>query len=155
MDAYIPYLMLLGFLVAGMLLYGVGMLVSSLIRPSRPDAEKLSTYECGEEAVGEAWGRFNARFYKVAIVFVLFEVELIFLFPWAVVFADPAIAKLYPVWSWLSLAEIALFIGFLSAGLWYAIQCGVLSWSKPKTSPPPTSNPVPNHLYDSVNTLYK
>lgn len=154
MEGYYPYLILLVFFIAGMMLFGVGMLVSSLIRPSRPDIEKQTTYECGEQAIGNAWGQFNARFYKIAIVFVLFEVELIFLFPWAVVFDDPTLAAASPVWGWLSFVEILAFIGFLGAALWYAIRTGIFTWTKPKHTLPDTANPVPDQLYDAVNTRY-
>ncbi|MCG8477156.1 MAG: NADH-quinone oxidoreductase subunit A, partial [Cytophagales bacterium] len=78
------------------LLYGIGasllvlatFLISWLIRPSRPSAEKLTTYECGEDPSGSAWGQFNMRFYIVALMFILFDVEIVFLFPWAVVFGN-------------------------------------------------------------------
>ena len=76
------------FIIAGVLFIVITLLVSRIIRPDRPNAEKLSTYESGEEPVSHAWSQFNIRFYIIALVFLLFEVEIVFLFPWSTVFAD-------------------------------------------------------------------
>ncbi len=76
------------FIIAGAIFILVTMVVSRLIRPDRPNPEKLSTYESGEEPIGAAWAQFNIRFYIVALVFLLFEVELILLFTWSTIFAD-------------------------------------------------------------------
>ena len=80
------------FLLAGIAFLGLVLTLASFIRPSRPNEEKLSTYESGEEPVGNANTRFNPRFYVIALLFVLFEVELIFLFPWAVVFSNKTLS---------------------------------------------------------------
>ncbi|HEX6224880.1 MAG TPA: NADH-quinone oxidoreductase subunit A, partial [Chryseolinea sp.] len=74
------------FIVAGVIFILVTLLVSKLIRPDRPNPEKLSTYESGEEPVSSAWSQFNIRFYIIALIFLLFEVEIVFLFPWSTVF---------------------------------------------------------------------
>ena len=74
------------FLVVGVGFIFVHLLVGKMIRPSKPDAEKLTIYECGEPTIGSAWIQFDLRFYVVALLFVIFDVEVAFFFPWAVVF---------------------------------------------------------------------
>ena len=76
------------FIITGIVFVSFILFVARLIRPSRPNLEKLSTYESGEEPDGNANVRFNMRFYIIALIFVLFDVELIFLFPWATVFGN-------------------------------------------------------------------
>src|SRR5687768_10769458 len=78
---------ILVYLLTGVVFILVMFLVSRLIRPHRPNPEKLSTYESGEEPVSSPWMQFNVRFYVVALIFLLFEVEIVFLFPWSTVFA--------------------------------------------------------------------
>jgi NADH-quinone oxidoreductase subunit A len=80
----VGYLLL--FVVVGVGFILVHLLVGKLVRPARPDAEKLTIYECGEPTVGSAWVQFDLRFYVVALLFVIFDVEVAFFFPWAVVF---------------------------------------------------------------------
>lgn len=94
---------LLVFTAVGIAFLFVHLLMGSFIRPNKPDAEKLTIYECGEPTVGSAWIQFDLRFYVVALLFVIFDVEVAFFFPWAVVFGkanqlanpdlDPAIRK--------------------------------------------------------------
>ncbi len=89
------------------------------IRPSRPDPIKEATYECGVIAEGGSWGQFNARYYLFALGFVIFDVEVIFLYPWAVQHAELALA---------TLLKAAIFIGILGFGLAYAWRRGALEW---------------------------
>src|SRR5258706_15474695 len=77
---------LLVFVVVGVVFLFFHLFMGSLIRPSVPDAEKLTIYECGEPTVGSAWIQFDLRFYVVALLFVIFDVEVAFFFPWATVF---------------------------------------------------------------------
>ena len=77
------------FIAGGTIFILVTFLVSRFIRPARPNPEKLSTYESGEEPISEAWSQFNIRFYIVALIFLLFEVEIVFLFPWTTNFPRP------------------------------------------------------------------
>lgn len=112
---------LLGFVLAAMML-GLGR----LLRPRNPEAAKLSSYECGEPASGSAWINFNIRFYLVALVFVVFDVELAFMYPVMAVFK-----------SWVAdgrglfaLAEILLFVGILAVGLVYVWAKRDLEWVK-------------------------
>jgi NADH-quinone oxidoreductase subunit A len=138
-----------------MLFVVAAMTVSRLIRPSRPNDEKLSTYECGEESIGNAWGQFNARFYIIALIFILFEVEIIFLFPWATVFGNKdLIAETEGLWGWFSLVEMFLFISILVLGLAYAWSKGFLGWIKPEPEIKDYQSPVPKHLYEEINKKY-
>lgn len=115
------------FFILGGIFTGAGLVTAWIIRPSRPYTEKLSTYECGEEPIGESWVKFNIRFYVVALVFLLFEVEVVFLFPWAMVF------KNYGVFAFV---EMLVFLAILVVGYAYVWVKGDLEWDKPapKTS---------------------
>src|SRR5260370_7224666 len=84
MPALLGYILL--FIVVGVGFIFVHLLAGELIRPAKPDAEKLTIYECGEPTIGSAWVQFDLRFYVVALLFVIFDVEVVFFFPWAVVF---------------------------------------------------------------------
>ncbi|WP_053406452.1 NADH-quinone oxidoreductase subunit A [Persicobacter sp. CCB-QB2] len=128
---------------------------SWLFRPHRPNEEKNTTYESGEDTVGTAWGQFNMRFYIVALLFILFEVEIIFLFPWATVFGDAQlIAETDGMWGWFAIVEMFLFIFILVLGLAYAWGKGFLNWDKPEVIPPKVDTKVPDQLYDAVNNRY-
>jgi NADH-quinone oxidoreductase subunit A len=143
------------FILAAIVLI-VGMLaLAKLIRPNRPNEEKLSTYESGEDPIGNANIQFNVRFYVVAIVFLLFEVELIFLFPWAVVFGQAnLIAQTDGLWGWFSLVEMLIFVGILALGLAYAWAKGYLDWVRPQPQIPEITTKVPTNLYQKVNDKY-
>jgi NADH-quinone oxidoreductase subunit A len=84
MTAVVGYLLLFLFVSASFLF--IHLLMGKMIRPSKPDADKLTIYECGEPAIGSAWIQFDLRFYVVALLFVIFDVEVVFFFPWALVF---------------------------------------------------------------------
>src|SRR5580765_5166194 len=79
---------LLVFLAVGAFFLWVHLMMGKFIRPSRPDTEKLTIYECGEPTVGSAWIQFDVRYYVVALLFVIFDVEVAFFFPWAIVFGS-------------------------------------------------------------------
>ena len=95
--------------------------VSKLLRPHKPSKEKSTTYECGMDPIGESWIQFNIRFYVVALVFIVFEIEAVFMFPWAVV---------YDKLGLFGLVEMAVFIGILLVGLAYVWGKGDLEWVK-------------------------
>ncbi len=113
-------------LLVGCALYAVIMLLSRLMRPSVPSPLKLTTYECGVEAVGSGWSQMNIRYYVFAFLFVIFDVEAIFLFPWAVIVgqldATTTPSALFAV------VAMFLFVGTLLEGLAYAWKKGVLRW---------------------------
>lgn len=136
------------FLGAGILFLGLILFTAKLLRPSRPNVEKLSTYESGEAPVGNANIRFNPRFYVIALLFVLFEVELIFLFPWAVVFGNKSIAAAAPAWSSYALIEMFIFVGILVLGLAFAWVKGYLDWDKPAETLRDVESPVPPKAYE-------
>ncbi len=112
--------------VVGCLLYAVIMTLNRAMRPSVPSPQKLTTYECGVEAIGTGWSQVNIRYYVFAFLFVIFDVEAIFLFPWAVIVGDldstTAISPLFAV------VAMFLFILTLLEGLAYAWKKGVLTW---------------------------
>lgn len=144
------------FLIGAVLFLSLSFLIARLIRPNRPNPQKLETYESGEQALGTAWTQFNMRFYIVALIFILFEVEIIFLFPWATVFSrKELVAETNGFWGWFSLVEMIIFILILALGLAYAWVNGLLDWIKP--SPPPRDIPsvVPKKLYDTLNEKYR
>ena len=148
-------LMLL-FIVTAFAFIGGILLFGKLLRPDRPNAEKLTTYESGEEPVGNANIQFNPRFYVVALVFVLFEVELVFLFPWATVFGQATlIAETDGLWGWFTLTEAFIFVGILALGLAYAWAKGYLDWEKPQPKIPTVNTSVPPDLYQRVNERYQ
>ncbi len=144
------------FIIAGILFILVTLLVSRLIRPDRPNVEKLSTYESGEEPISHAWSQFNIRFYVIALVFLLFEVEIVFLFPWSTVFADTELNnQTQGAWGWYALIEMLIFIAVLGLGLAYAWVNGYLDWVKPSPSPTEFKSKVSSEMYRAINEKYK
>lgn len=107
------------FLVIGIIVPVVPLVLARLISPRKPNPIKQSTYECGIETVGESWVQFKAQYYIFALVFLLFDVETVFLFPWALS------VNQMPLFVTL---EGVLFIGILVAGLVYAWRKGMLEW---------------------------
>jgi NADH-quinone oxidoreductase subunit A len=139
------------FLITGILLLCALFGLNRLIAPSNPTAEKLTSYECGEEPTGSAWLPFNSRFYVIALVFLLFDVEMVFIFPWATVFGNHEIITADPRWGWFSLAEMFIFLGILIIGLVYVWRKGDLDWIKPKQHIPTTNTRIPASLYEKIN----
>lgn len=112
--------------VFGILLYTLVMVVNRLFRVNLPHPEKLTTYECGVDAVGTGWAQMNIRYYVFAFLFVIFDVEAIFLFPWAQILGDlDADSIISPTFV---LIEMFVFIGILVLGLVYAWRKKVLEW---------------------------
>lgn len=144
------------FIIGGAIFIAGGLITAKIIRPDRPNEQKLTTYESGEEPLGSAWGRVNVRFYLLAIIFLLFEVEIVFLFPWATVFGSKElIDQTDGLWGWFSLTEMFIFIAILALGLAYAWVKGYLDWPKPEIETKKYESPVPADLYDKVNDQYK
>lgn len=144
------------FILAAFAFIGTVLFVAKLLRPDRPNVEKNSTYESGEEPVGNANIQFNIRFYVVALVFVLFDVELVFLFPWATVFGqERLIRETNGLWGWFALTEAFLFVVILGLGLAYVWAKGYLDWVKPQPKIPTLETKVPSALYQQVNERYK
>ncbi|MEU6957357.1 NADH-quinone oxidoreductase subunit A [Streptomyces sp. NPDC045714] len=108
--------------LVGVLFVAVAFGAGRLLRPVVPTPEKLLTYECGVDPVGEGWAHTQVRYYVYAFLYVIFAVDSIFLFPWATVFAAPGYGA-------TTLVEMFIFLGFLAVGLLYAWKKGVLAWA--------------------------
>ena len=109
--------------ILGIIMVAVPLIVQSLVAPSKKSKEKLETYECGEESEGSAWLQFNIRFYVIALIFLIFDVEVVFLFPWAVVFKDLGL---------LAMVEMAIFLVILIVGFASVWVKADLNWVKRK-----------------------
>jgi NADH-quinone oxidoreductase subunit A len=107
------------FLVVGLLIPVAAIVLSALLAPRKPNPIKLSTYECGMETVGDSWVQFKAQYYVFALVFLIFDVETVFLFPWAL-----ALNAL----PFFAVVEGVIFILILIAGLSFAWRKGMLEW---------------------------
>jgi NADH-quinone oxidoreductase subunit A len=122
LENYFPVLV---FLIVGLVFGCVPILLGRLLGPYRPDSEKISAYECGFEAFEDARMQFDVRYYLIAIIFILFDLEIAFLLPWASIFkeivATPEV-KLFGFW------EMIVFIGILVVGYVYAWAKGALDW---------------------------
>jgi len=114
------YEYLLGFLIICGLVPVLALGVSYFVRPKRLGVERRTTYESGMEPIGGAWIQFNIRYYMFALVFVIFDVEVVFLYPWAVAFNQLGL---------LAFVEVLIFIAILVVGLVYAWRKGALEWS--------------------------
>jgi NADH-quinone oxidoreductase subunit A len=113
--------------IAGALGLAAGMVAASyFIGKHRIYRVKLAAYECGMDPVGDARGRFSVRFYMVAMLFILFDVEAVFMLPWAVIFRRlPALtgSRMFGFW------EMLVYLGFVAVGLFYVWKKGILNWS--------------------------
>ncbi|MDA8095436.1 MAG: NADH-quinone oxidoreductase subunit A [Betaproteobacteria bacterium] len=116
LAGYFPILL---FILVGLAFGLVPVLMGRLLAPHRPDSEKLSPYECGFEAFEDARMKFDVRYYLVAILFILFDLEIAFLFPWAVV-----LDKL----GWTGFVAMMVFLGILLVGFVYEWTKGALEW---------------------------
>ena len=130
---------------------GLLFFLNRLLAPRNPNPEKLSTYECGEEPTGNGWLPFNSRFYVIALIFLLFDVEMVFVFPWATVFANKQIIQADARWGWVSFSEMFIFLGILILGLAYVWVKGDLDWIKPTINLPESGTRIPQTLYEQLN----
>jgi NADH-quinone oxidoreductase subunit A len=119
-DFLRSYLTVVWFALAAFLIASLLLGVSALLRPNKPTREKLLTYESGVDPVGEGWSQSQVRYYVFALLFVIFDVEAVFIFPWA--------TQLERYGSF-GLVEMGVFIGPLFLGLIYAWRKGVLRWA--------------------------
>jgi NADH-quinone oxidoreductase subunit A len=122
MEAYFPILM---FVLVGVAIGVLPVAMGFMLAPQRPDSEKLSPYECGFEAFEDARMKFDVRYYLIAILFILFDLEIAFLIPWGTVFADMASSDGLKVFGFV---EMLIFIGILALGDIYAWAKGALDW---------------------------
>ena len=115
------------FILTAALFVVVAIYVARLLRPKRPTFEKLTTYECGENPEGSPWVKFNIRFYVVALIFLIFDVEVVLLIPWALVY------KQFGIVGYLI---GAIFLILLAVGMAYEWKKGDLEWARPKIKEP-------------------
>ena len=115
------------FLIVGALFVAIGLAVAWLLRPNRPYPGKLATYECGEIPFGDTRVRLNIRFYVIALIFLIFDVEVVFLFPWATIYKNL---------GWFAFVEMLVFLGILFVGYAYVWRKGDLDWDKPAPKVP-------------------
>jgi NADH-quinone oxidoreductase subunit A len=115
-SGYVPIFI---FLIVAMSFPVIAILAAKLIRPSAPSTVKLEAYECGIKAASDSRGRYTVRFYIVAILFVIFDVETVFLFPWAV---------RYRQLGWFGVAEVSVFLAILAVGYIWAYKKGAFEW---------------------------
>ena len=119
-DVYLQQYLFIGLLTGVAIVLGVAPLIlANFIAPKKPGASKQDAYECGMPASGEPWVQFRAQYYIYALLFVIFDVEVVFLYPWAMVWKGMG-----PV----VFAEMLLFLAILAVGLIYAWKKGLLEW---------------------------
>ncbi len=140
-------------LVIGLLLFvvgGIAMVLGALtlgwfLRPKRPNPDKAAAYECGEPTIGSSWIQFDLRFYVVALVFVIFDVEIALLYPWAVVFGGGATpdapAGVLRNVRRAALADMLFFFGVIVVGFLYLWKYGYLDWVRSHSSQGATERP--------------
>ncbi|MGE5399362.1 MAG: NADH-quinone oxidoreductase subunit A [Ignavibacteriales bacterium] len=121
------------FLLLAIIFVIVAVLFSKFIRPARPTKEKLLTYECGENPEGSPWIKFNIRFYVVALIFLIFDVEVVLLFPWALSYKEFGLP---------GFLTGAIFLLVLALGMAYEWRKGDLEWARPAIKPPVLQKPA-------------
>ena len=109
------------FIIVGAAFACLGLGLSWLLSPAKPTPGKGLTYECGVEPIGNPWIRFRPGYFVFAILFIIFDIEIVFLFPWAITTA-------YAVTGWFIIIEMVIFVTILLAGLAYAWKEGALTW---------------------------
>ena len=115
------------FLMLAVVFVVITLFISKLIRPKRPTFEKIKVYECGENPEGSPWVKFNIRFYVVALIFLIFDVEVVLLFPWAMTYKE------YGVYGFI---VGLIFLLILGLGMAYEWRKGDLEWARPKPKAP-------------------
>lgn len=105
--------------VAAIVMAVLPLILARFLAPKKPGASKTAAYECGLESVGDPWVQFRVQYYLYALLFVIFDVEIVFIYPWALVWRSL---------GWVALVEMALFLAILAVGLAYAWRKGVLEW---------------------------
>ena len=116
LESYLPVLVIV---VVGIVLVTDILFGNKLLSPSRPTAAKQLTYECGVDPVGDGWAQAHIRYYVFALLFLVFDVEAAFLFPWAVIYRNLGV---------YGFVEMVIFVSILAVGLVYAWKKGALKW---------------------------
>jgi len=118
---------ILVFLIFAFIFVAISIFMAKLVSPKRPTKEKLKIYECGEDTVGSPWTKFNIRFYVVALIFLIFDVEVVLLFPWALTYKE---------YGFYGLLVGFIFLFVLGLGMAYEWRKGDLEWVRPKPNIP-------------------
>jgi NADH-quinone oxidoreductase subunit A len=121
LESYLPILLMMGGAIA---FAAVSVILSKIIGPRKPNQEKLSTYESGVEPYGTAHSKFSVKYYMAAMLFIIFDIEVVFMYPWAVVFRSFEGSMLT-----YALIEMLVFIGLLLIGYIYMLRKGALKWN--------------------------
>jgi len=145
------YLLLLSFFSGGFLFIGLGYGLSRLLQTQKPNPQKLAFYECGEEPSEGKGARFNFRYFLPAVLFLLFEIEIVLLAPVLLARFHPPEGNSPQGWEFLVRWELLVFALLLSAGYIFALSGGYLSWEKPEIEPPVFNGPVPDFAYEQYN----
>ncbi|MBI1938568.1 MAG: NADH-quinone oxidoreductase subunit A [Ignavibacteriales bacterium] len=130
------------FIILAIVFVIITLLISKLIRPNRPTFEKQKVYECGENPEGSPWVKFNIRFYVVALIFIIFDVEVVLLFPWALIYKE------YGIYGF---AVGLIFLLILGLGMAYEWRKGDLEWARPQPKPPKLSD-ILNRNSETLNS---
>jgi NADH-quinone oxidoreductase subunit A len=147
------------FVSVGVVFLAANLVAGWLVRPDRPSPEKAEVYECGESPIGPAWVQFDLRFYVVALLFVIFDVEIAFFFPWAVVFGtatraaespDPETAKAASAFAQFAFLELLVFFGILLVGFAYLWKRGDLEWVRSVAGQAPDRAETPMAVVESI-----
>lgn len=126
-------------------------LLSRMLRTDKPNPVKLSTYESGEESVGQLQSTFNPKYYVIALAFLLFEVELVLLFPWAQVYNNDYILDIEgKEWFWMAFVELIVFLALLALGLAYIWKKGHFDWGQKQVG---QSSEIPKIYQDFNNKV--
>lgn len=119
------------FIILAIIFVVVTLTINKLLRPNRPSFEKQKTYECGEEPEGSPWVKFNIRFYVVALIFLIFDVEVVLLFPWAITYKE---------FGFYGFLVGIIFLLILFLGMLYEWRKGDLEWARPSPKAPKLSD---------------
>jgi len=125
MSSYLPFVM---FTAIGFAFVWVTLLVARFLRPSAPNPDKLETYECGPLPIGDAWRQFNMHYYLFALLYVVFDVEAAFLFPWALAFGHYLGMPRPRTMASYAFAEMVIFVALLVVGWVYAFRRKAMEW---------------------------
>lgn len=119
---------ILMFFIAGFLMAFAALVVGRFVRPKQPHPEKAAAYECGEPAIGDSWVQFDLRFYVVALVFIIFDVEIALFWPWAVIFGGGGNPANLEQVRQIALYDMLFFFGVIVVGFLYLWRFGYLDW---------------------------
>lgn len=145
------YILLGAFFIGAFLFVGLGYLVSRLLQTQKPNDQKLAPYECGEESQGQGQSAFNFRFQLPALIFLLFEVEIVLLAPILLAQNQPVTGFNSSQWFFQIQLIAVVFVMILGLGYVLALSLGYLDWDKPELEPVIFEGPIPDWAYEQAN----